>query len=202
MAYPFRVSNDTMLGAVEKALEISGYKVEKLGRKIWNITKSNRTQKIAIRTSRDRWIGSPASGGALHRSDVAAFAIGAVNSRENPASVEVYLIPRTEILRLWEAHRAARSEAGRVVGPGPSFIALDKLDGTDGVGSGLAEEFQRIAEIKLGGQSTDQPSLSAHDIEVIDGIDRLKRDVVDSAAKWLRFDPARVKIDIHITIDA
>ena len=105
-------------------------------------------------------------------------------------------------LRLWEAHRAARKEAGRVVGPGPSFIALDKLDGTDGVGSGLAEKFQPIAQIKLAGQSADRPPLSAHDIEVIDGIDRLKRDVVDSAAKWLRFDPVRVKIDIHITIDA
>jgi hypothetical protein len=41
-----------------------------------------------------RWIGSPASGAALHRSDIAAFVIGAVNSRENPGSVEVYLIPR------------------------------------------------------------------------------------------------------------
>jgi hypothetical protein len=202
MAYPFRVSNETMLKAVENGLETTGHKVEKLGRKIWNITKGNRTQKIAIRTSRDRYIGSPASGGALHRSDIAAFAIGAVNSREKPESVEVYLIPRTEILRLWEAHRAARSAAGRVVGPGPSFIALDKLDGTDGVGSGLVEEFQPIAQIKLGGQSADQSAPSGHDVEVIDGIDRLKRDVVDSAAKWLRLDPARVRIDIRITIEA
>ena len=118
MAYPFPVSNETMLEAVEKALETSGYEVAKLGRKIWNITKGNRTQKIAIRTSRDRWIGSPASGGALQRSEIDAFAIGAVNSRENPGSVEVYLIPRTEILRRWEAHRAAQGEAGRVLGPG------------------------------------------------------------------------------------
>jgi hypothetical protein len=157
---------------------------------------------VLVPVSADRWIGSPASGGALRRSDIAAFAIGAVNSRENPESVEVYLVPRTEILRLWEAHRAARTEASGVVGPGPSFIALDKLDGTVGVGSGLAEEFPPIAEIKLGGQTADQPPLSAQDVEVIDGIDGLKRDVVNSAAKWLRFDPARVRIDIHITIDA
>jgi hypothetical protein len=199
MAYPFSISNDTMLEAVEKVLETTGYKVEKLGRKIWDITKGNQTQKIAIRTSRDRYIGSPATGGALRRPDIGAFAIGAVNSRDNPEAVEVYLIPRAEILRRFEAHRAA-GYSGR----GPSFIALDKENGTIGVGSGLAAEFPPIAKIKLGGESAYQPvSASApdSDVEVIDGIGRLKRDVVESAAKWLRLDPALVKIDIHITID-
>jgi len=192
-----------MLEAVEKGLEAAGYSVDKLGRKTANVRKDGRTQKVAIRTSRDRWVGSNTSGGALHRSDIDAFAIGAVDSYQNPSSIEVYLIPRTEFLRRWEARRAGRRDSGYVVN-GPTFIALDRLDGNDGLGSGLADEFKPIAEFTIAGHSADQP-LSADDIKVIDtaglGVDSFKRDVIDSAAKWLRFDPTRVKIDIHITID-
>jgi hypothetical protein len=191
-----------LLEAVGKALETVGYKVEKQGHKIWNITKDNRTQKIAVRTSRNRWIGSPATGGALRRSDIAAFAIGTVNSPDNPVSVEVYLIQRTEMLRRFEEHRAA-GYAGR----GPNFIALDKMEGTIGVGSGVAEQFPPIAKIQLGDRSADRAN-SADDVQVVagigsdDGVDRFKQDVTASAAKWLSFGPTReVKIAIYITIN-
>jgi hypothetical protein len=120
-------------------------------------------------------------------------------------------------LRRWEARRTAREAAGYTLGPGPSFIALYKSDDA-GPGSGLGDEFEPIAEINIDELSADQP-LAAADIQVVegiaphalrgevrhtgsDGIDRFKQDVVDSAEKWLRFDPGRIKIDIHITIDA
>ena len=215
MARLFRISLQIMAEAVDKGLTAAGYKVEKLGRKTAIIRKGDQTMKVAIRTSRDRYIGSPPSGGALHRSDIAAFVIGAVNSIESPTSVKVHLIPRIEVLRRWEARRAARKAAGYTLGPGPSFIALYKSDDA-GPGSGLGDEFEPIAEINVDGLSADQP-LAAADIQVVeglaphtlrsevdtggDGIDRFKQDVVDSAEKWLRFDPAKVKIDIHVTID-
>jgi hypothetical protein len=215
MARVFKISPQTLSEAIDKGLAAAGYEVEKLGRKTAVIRKGDQTMKVAVRTSRDRYIGSPPSGGALHRSDIAAFVIGAVNSIESPTSVKVHLIPRTEVLRRWEARRAARRAAGYTLGPGPSFIALYKSDDA-GPGSGLGDEFEPIAEINIDGLSADQP-LAAADIQVVegiaphtlrgevgagsDGIDRFKQDVVDSAEKWLRFDPARAKIDIHITID-
>jgi hypothetical protein len=202
MVFPYPVSSNTMLDAVEKGLQSAGYRVSKLGRKTARIQKGNEELKVAIRTSRDRWIGSQSSG-ALHRSDIDAFAIGAVDSIERPKSVEIYLIPRTAVLDRWNARRAARREAGYVVGTGPSFIALDKLEGIEGLGSGLAEEFRAIAEVKIEG--VVEESVSVDDVEVIDapsdGLDQFKRAIADSAEKWLRINPARVKIDIHITID-
>jgi hypothetical protein len=130
----------------------------------------------------------------LHRSDIAVFVIGAVNSIESPTSVKVHLIPRTDVLRRWR-RAAARRAAGYTLGPGRSFIALYKSDDAD-PGSGLGDEFEPIAEINVDGVSAGQP-LAAADIQVVegiaphtlrgevgdgsDGIDRFRQDVVDRA---------------------
>lgn len=85
-----------------------------------------------------------------------------------PTSVKVHLIPRTEVLRRWEARRTAREAAGYTLGPGPSFIALYKSDDA-GPGSGLGDEFEPIAEINIDELRADQP-LAAADIQVVEGI--------------------------------
>ena len=64
MAQQFRFSPETMLAAIYKGLEQADYEVNKLGRKNAIITKDGQQMKVAVRTSRDRALGSPQNGGA------------------------------------------------------------------------------------------------------------------------------------------
>jgi hypothetical protein len=216
MAQQFPFSAQTMLDAIDKGLEAAGYTVKKLGRKTSIITKNGQQMTVAIRTSRDRAIGSPQKGGALHRSDIDAFVIGAVNSVDNPTSVEVYLAPRAKVLKSFEMHNDARRAAGYAVGPGPSFVVLDKRENDPG--SGLAEEFRPIAVVAVepvartanfkrwdGGvvsQAVSDPAPKVHEhgeLRWVDNVDQFKEEVAASAERW--FGSHKAKIDIHIVID-
>jgi hypothetical protein len=102
------------------------------------------------------------------------------------------------------------------VGPGPSFIVLDKRENDPG--SGLAEEFRPIAVVAVwpqsrkanfkrwgGGvvsQAVSDPAPKLHEhgeLRWVDNVDQFKEEVAASAERW--FGSHKAKIDIHIVID-
>jgi len=218
MAYPWKVSEEIVLKATLKGLKLAGYQVDQNKQRIVTITKDGKAQKVAIRTTRFRRLGCPKTGSAWRRKDIDTMVIGAVNSVENPTSVEVRIMPRTEVLKLVEAHRAYDLKTGKgyAAGPGPAFIRLDQKG--EHPGWGLAEDVKPIAVVDIADVLREEASGATEqaraDVEVdtspiqvtaADGteqLDRFKQDVADSARRWLRVNPLRIKVDISITIEA
>jgi hypothetical protein len=148
-----------MVGAAKKALEGEGFTLNRIpGRglsNVWRVEKAGETRVTSIRTTRDRWIAfPPLEGGKKFKTldDVEDVLVAAVDSKENPKSVEVYLFPAEEVRNRFAAAYDARTKAGHVNREGFGMwvnLDPDQRGIAISVGSGLAAAYKPIAAYSL-----------------------------------------------------
>lgn len=144
-----------MVEGAKRGAEAQGYTLARVpGRglsNIWNITKNGKSQKASIRTTRDRWFAfPPLAGGTKWKtlSEVEVVIVAAVDSRDEPENVEVYIFPADEVRARFDAAYSARSKAGQV--NKDNFGMWVRLDHDDrgipaSVGSGIINKHKRVA---------------------------------------------------------
>lgn len=150
-----------MVNAAKRALEREGYALERVpGRglsNVWSISKGGRREVVAIRTTRDRWIAfQPLDGGKGWKTldDVEKVVVAAVDSKDDPENVEVYIFPADEVRRRFAAaydarakdRRAAQDNYGMWVG-----LDHDSRGLAASVGSGIVDDYPRIAVYPMAG---------------------------------------------------
>lgn len=148
-----------LVNAALKAIEADGYTISRVpGRglsNIWNVEKNGKKQVAAVRTTRDRWIAfPPLEGGKKWKtlSDVDLVVVAAVDSKEDPQNVEVYLFPADDVRKRFNEAYAARTKAGQVHKDNYGmWVALDKDKRgiASSVGSGIIDHYKRIANYSI-----------------------------------------------------
>lgn len=146
-----------LVEAAKKSLESSGYIIERLpgrGRSnIWKIEKDGHSQLASIRTTQDRWIAFPPLEGKWKTlNDVDLVLVAAVDDRNDPKNVDVYLFPADEVRERFDASYKARIEAGQKVRDNfGMWVCLDKDNRgvAASAGSGISEEHEKIAAYSL-----------------------------------------------------
>lgn len=121
----------------------------------YEITRGGTTQIASVRTTRDRWIAfPPLEGGKKWKTldDVELVLVAAVDDKENPQNVDVYLFPADEVRKRFDASYAARVEHGHSLRDNYGmWVALDKGDDAvpGQVGHSLAIDYPAIARFSL-----------------------------------------------------
>jgi hypothetical protein len=144
-----------LVDAAKQGAEAAGYKLERIpGRglsNVWNLEKNGRTQKAAIRTTRDRWIAfPPLDGGKKWKTldRVELVVVATVDSKENPKNVEVYFFPAKDVRQRFDEALAARTNAGQVNKDNYGmWVALDpdarRIPLSEG--SGIVTQYKPVA---------------------------------------------------------
>jgi hypothetical protein len=145
-------------GAI-KGAEQNGYTLKRQpGRGLSNtyeVTKDGKTKIASVRTTRDRWIAfPPLDKGTRWKTldDVDLVLVSAVDNRENPQNVDVYLFPADEVRKRFDASYAARIAQGHTVRDDYGmWVMLDKGDNEvpSQVGHSLAIDYPAIAHFSL-----------------------------------------------------
>jgi len=143
--------------------------------------KNGKAQVAAIRTTRDRWIAfQPLDDGAKWKTldDVELVIVAAVDSKDDPKNIEVYIFPGKEVRKRFDAAFAARTADGQFNKDGYGmWVALDTDSRgiASSVGSGIVEKYKRVAvysiESLLSTQAVqtskpEEESLSDEDTEI------------------------------------
>ena len=155
-----------LVDAAKKAAKGEGYKLQRVpGRglsNIWDMEKDGKIEKASIRTTQDRWIAFPAlEKGTKWKTldDVDMVIVAAVDSKENPKNIEVYIFPASEVRKRFDAAYAARIKDGQINYDGfGMWVALDEdLRGiAASVGSGIVKQYPQVAVYSI-----EVPPLSA-----------------------------------------
>src|ERR1700752_68561 len=86
---------------------------------VWYMEKpGEQRQQASIRTTLDRGIAfPPLKGGTEWKTldDVAMVVVAAVDSKENPQRIEVYIIPANDVRKHFDEAYAARTKAGHAI---------------------------------------------------------------------------------------
>lgn len=148
-----------MVRAAVKGAEDNGFQlVRKPGRGLsntWELTKDGKTRVASVRTTRDRWIAfPPLDGGKRWKTldDVDLVLVSAVDDRENPQNVDVYLFPADEVRKRFDRSYSARIKADHTVRDNYGmWVMIDKGDPSvvTQVGSDLAVDYPAIARYSL-----------------------------------------------------
>jgi hypothetical protein len=144
-----------LVRAAKKGAETQGYTLSRVpGRglsNIWHVTKDGRTQKACIRTTQDRWFAfPPLDNGKKWKtlSEVDLVIVAAVDSRDEPENVEVYLLPASEVRTRFDAAYAARADAGQILKNNfGMWVRLDQdtRELPASVGSGIIDTHKTVA---------------------------------------------------------
>ena len=206
-----------MVGAALRGAEEKGFKLARRpGRGLsntWELTKGGKTQVASVRTTRDRWFAfPPLSGGTRWKTldDVELVLVSAVDNRDNPQFVDVYLFPADEVRRRFNASYAARIAAEHTVRDNYGmWVMLDKGDTTvpTQVGSGLAADYPAIARFSLD-ELVETNSEMAREVEAAtpEATDEIEPATVGEVLSWARSQIARlsgvstesIKLDLRI----
>jgi len=148
-----------MVSAALEGAKRLGYSLKRQpGRGLSNtyeMTKDGVTQIASVRTTRDRWIAfPPLEGGAKWKTldDVDLVLVSAVDDRQNPQNVDVYLFPGDEVRKRFNASYAARMKEGHTVRDNYGmWVMLDKGadDVASQVGHSLAIDYPAIGRFTI-----------------------------------------------------
>lgn len=148
-----------LVDAALKAMEAEGYSLNRVpGRglsNIWNVEKNGKKFVASIRTTRDRWIAfPPLDGGKKWKTldEVDVVAVAAVDSKENPRNIEVYVFPADDVRKRFNDAFAARTKAGQVnKDKYGMWVGLDqdKRGIAASVGSGIVDYHKPIANYSI-----------------------------------------------------
>ena len=148
-----------MVRGALKGAEQAGYTLKRQpGRGLSNtyeMTKDGKVKVASVRTTQDRWIAfPPLNEGKRWKTldEVELVLVSAVDSRENPQNVDVYLFPADEVRRRFDASYAARITQGHTVRDNYGmWVLLDKGDDQviSQVGHSLALDYPAIAHFTI-----------------------------------------------------
>jgi hypothetical protein len=148
-----------LVEGAKRGAQADGYVLERLpGRglsNIWTVKKNGKSQKACIRTTRDRWFAfPPLEDGKEWKTldDVDVVIVAAVDSRDNPENIEVYIFPAAEVRKRFDAAFAARTKAGQTVRINfGMWVGLDQdpRNIPASVGSGLVDTFKAVAVVPI-----------------------------------------------------
>ncbi|MEZ5792346.1 MAG: hypothetical protein R3D34_16700 [Nitratireductor sp.] len=148
-----------MVAAAKQSLEEKGYDLERVpGRglsNIWKVTKDGKTQTASIRTTQDRWFAfPPLENGAKWKTldDADIVVVAAVDDREDPTAIEVYIFPASEVRKRFDEAYAARVDGGLTVRNNfGMWVSLDKDERgiPASVGSGIIEQYPAVGTYAL-----------------------------------------------------
>jgi hypothetical protein len=167
-------SRQLLVAAAKRAVMEQGYSLTRLpGRglaSVWNMRKKGKSQVAAIRTTRDRWIAfQPLDDGAKWKTldDVELVVVAALDSKDQPKNIEVYIFPAAEVRKRFDASFAARTADGQFNKDGYGmWVALDPDPRgiAASTGSGIVEKYKPLAVYPIAavrsGQ-TDRPHVDA-----------------------------------------
>lgn len=166
-----------LVDAAKLGAESQGYKLTRVpGRglsNVWNMQKGGKTEVAAIRTTRDRWIAfPPLKGGTSWKTldDVETVIVAAVDSKENPQNIEVYIFPAAEVRKRFDAAYAARSAAGHVKRDDfGMWVALDHDPRgiASSIGSGITEKYKPLSVYSISSllsENVNQPAQAGETI--------------------------------------
>lgn len=156
-----------LVDAAKAAVTAQGFSLSRVpGRglsNIWNITKDGKTRVASIRTTRDRWIAfPPLHGGAKWKTldDVQTVIVAAVDSKDDPENVEVYIFPADEVRKRFNAAYAARNKEGLTIKDNfGMWVSLDRDDRglAASVGSGILDHYKRVAAYSISDLLSENP---------------------------------------------
>jgi hypothetical protein len=148
-----------LVDVAKRGIEEQGYQLERLpGRglsNVWRIEKDGQTYSASIRTTRNRWFAfPPLSEGKRWKTldDVDLVVVAAVDLKDLPTGVEVYIFPAKEVRARFDAAYRARRDAGQVVRDDfGMWICLDSDDRgiPVSVGSGIADQIPAVVTYPL-----------------------------------------------------
>lgn len=148
-----------MVRGATMGAEQAGYSLKRQpGRGLSNtyeVSKDGKTKIASVRTTRDRWVAfPPLEKGTRWKTldDVELVVVSAVDSRENPQNVDVYLFPADDVRKRFGASYAARIKQGRVIRDDyPMWLMLDKGDNevASQIGHSLALDYPAIARFSI-----------------------------------------------------
>jgi hypothetical protein len=169
-ALPSAIRWRVLVDAGKQAAREQGYLLSRVpGRglsNVWSLKKDGKSQLASLRTTRDRWIAfPPLKRGTKWKTldDVELVVIAAVDSKEDPKNVEVYIFPAEEVRKRFNAAYAARAKAGQVIRDDfGMWVALDAdMRGiAASVGSGIVEHFKRVATYSIDALLSSRPDQS------------------------------------------
>lgn len=175
-----------LVEAAKRCLEEQGYELERVpGRglsNIWTMSKDGQSEIASIRTTQDRWFAfPPLNNGENWKTldDVDTVVVAAVDDRDNPRNVEVYVFPADEVRNRFNAAYSARIEAGQTVRNNfGMWVALDVDDRgiAASIGSGIREQFPPVAIYPvegLGDNANPRDSMAKHEAEPVGDDPRL-----------------------------
>lgn len=149
----------TLVDAAKKGAEAAGYVLSRVpgrGRSnLWRAERDGKTQIASIRTTRDRWIAfPPLEGGSRWKTldEVDLVFVAAVDRREGPRSIEVYVFQADEVRQRFAAAYAARIKAGYTIKDNfGMWVSLDSDERgiPSSVGSGLADEHEPVSVYRI-----------------------------------------------------
>tara|TARA_R110002110_G_scaffold415612_6_gene652080 strand:- start:108808 stop:109491 length:684 start_codon:yes stop_codon:yes gene_type:complete len=184
-----------LVEAAKRCLEEQGYELERVpGRglsNIWTTSKNGQSQIASIRTTQDRWFAFPPLNDGKNwktLDDVDTVVVAAVDDREDPRNVEVYVFPADEVRRRFKLAYKARTQANQTVKNNfGMWVALDNDERgiAASVGSGIGEQFPPLAVYPvedLGDDPDPRSSLANYDPELAeDGAPRTIGEVLEHA---------------------
>lgn len=211
-----------LVSAAKQGAQNAGYSLKRVpGRglsNVWEITKNGKVEKASIRTTRDRWIAyQPLDKGKRWKTldDVNWVIVAAVDNREEPENVEVYLLPAAEVLKCFKAAYKARIADGQ--SQQDSFgmwVSLDKDERgiAASVGSGIIEAQAPIAKFSIKALLASAPALPAEEApppgEMGDAMPTLG--TISEVLAWARqqvaqlagVDVSAVKLDLKLSMES
>lgn len=154
-----KASRSMMVNAAVAGAHKAGYAMKPLAGRglsnVWEASKDKKTKIVSIRTTRDRWIAfPPLDNGTRWKtlSNVELVLVSAVDNRDNPKNIEVYLFPADAVIEHFNASYVDRIKNGHAVHDNfGMWIKLDtpSSDLPTQVGGGLADEYPAIARFTM-----------------------------------------------------
>ncbi|WP_420967904.1 hypothetical protein [Bradyrhizobium sp. B120] len=209
-----------MVQAAKRGAEAEGYTLDRVpGRglsNIWNITKDGKTQKASIRTTRDRWFAfPPLENGAKWKTldEVEVVIVAAVDDRDEPENVEVYIFPAAEVRKRFDAAFASRTGAGQTVRTNfGMWVSLDH-DARNipaSAGSGIIDKYKAVAvfpipDLLAGAEPAAAAALEEVEADTVEDMGALDNDpplTIAEAKRRLALTFGVTPANIKITVEA
>lgn len=209
-----------LVEAAKRGVEAQGFELERVpGRglsNVWNLKRDGAVQPASIRTTRDRWFAFPplANGNRWKTLDeVDLVVVAAVDSKDSPKNIEVYIFPAEEVRKRFKSAHKARSEAGLAVRDDfGMWVGLDAdVRGIPAsVGSGIVDQHPPVAvypiETLLSGNekptgigampaSAARQSITPDTTTIADVLSRARQQIADIAA--VRVEAVRLDLKIE-----
>lgn len=148
-----------MVEAAKRGANEAGYELERLpGRGLsntWIAAKGRKKLRASIRTTQNRWIAfPPLEGGRRWKTldDVDLVIVAAVNDKDKPRSIQVYIFDASELKDRFKQAYQARTKVGQSIQDDfGMWINLDRDDRNlpASAGAGIAEKHGPVGEYEI-----------------------------------------------------